>query len=70
MRTAAVWYRPGANLVGGARPAPDFHVHETSDWLVMPYELAGLSDEELRTHKPWAASILDTLDTPTGEREP
>ena len=62
VRTAAVWYRPGPDLVGGARPAPDFHVRETADWLVMPYELAGLSREEIARHKPWAASILDSLD--------
>ena len=67
VRTAAVWYRPGPDLVGGDRAGPDYRVHETADWLVMPYELAGLSHAELRAHKPWAAAILDELEPAAGE---
>jgi len=58
IRSAVVWYRPDADRTGRA---PDFHVHRTADWLVMPYELAGLSAEEIRTRKPWLAPILDSL---------
>ena len=64
VRTAAIWHRPGPDLVGGRRPAPDFRVHETADWLVMPYELAGLTLGDVRAHKPWLAPILETLDLP------
>ena len=48
IRTATVWYRPADRTVA----APDFFVHETRDWLILPYELSGLSIEQLRLHKP------------------
>ncbi len=31
---------------------PDYFLHETNDWLVLPYELVGLNDQELAQHKP------------------
>jgi hypoxanthine phosphoribosyltransferase len=47
IRIATVWYRPTEKTMR----APDFYVHETTDWLILPYELSGLSLEELRDHK-------------------
>ena len=63
VRTAAIWHRPGPDPGSGpSAPGPDFRVHETDDWLVMPYELAGLSRDEIDAHKPWLSPILDSLD--------
>ena len=58
IRIATVWYRPTEKTV---RP-PDYHIHETSDWLVLPYELSGLSIEELRERKPEISGVIDRLD--------
>jgi hypothetical protein len=57
IRIASVWYRPTARTV---RP-PEYFVHETSDWLVLPYELSGNSIEELREQRPELGSIIDRL---------
>jgi len=57
IRIATVWYRPTDRTI---RP-PDYFVHETNDWLVLPYELSGLSIEELHAHKPELAGIIDRL---------
>lgn len=57
IRTAAVWYRPTERTI---RP-PDYFVRETNDWLILPYELSGLSVDELRVHKPELAGIIDRL---------
>ena len=57
IRIASVWYRPSEAT---ARP-PDYFVHETKDWLVLPYELADLSPQELRDAKPALAPVLDDL---------
>ena len=54
-RIAAPWYRPG----GGRKP--DFYLHETTDWLVLPYELTGLGRDEIAAHKPWIVPLLDEL---------
>ena len=58
IRIATVWYRPTERTI---RP-PDFFVHETTDWLVLPYELAGLSIEELRAQKSEIAPVIDRLE--------
>ena len=57
IRIASVWYRPTERTV---RP-PEYFVHETSDWLVLPYELSGNSIEELREQRPELGSIIDRL---------
>jgi hypoxanthine phosphoribosyltransferase len=58
IRTATVWYRPTERTI---RP-PDFYVHETNDWLVLPYELSGLSIDDLREKKPEIRPVIDRLD--------
>ena len=59
IRIATVWYRPTKKTIR----APDFYVHETADWLILPYELSGLSLEELRDHKPEIQPIIERLAT-------
>ena len=58
IRIGAVWYRPGPKT---AR-VPDYFVHETADWLVLPYELAGASLGELRESRPELTEIFDRLE--------
>ncbi len=57
IRIASVWYRPTKKTMR----APDFYVHETTDWLIMPYELSGLSLKELRDHKPEIQPVIERL---------
>ena len=61
VRIAVPWYKPARNRTGRV---PDYYLHETDKWLVLPYELNGLSLDEIRTHKPFLAPVLDRL----GER--
>ena len=58
IRIATVWYRPAEDTVR----VPDYYVHKTSDWLVLPYELTGLSVDELRENRPDLADIVDRLE--------
>ncbi|MEQ8206090.1 MAG: phosphoribosyltransferase family protein [Woeseia sp.] len=57
IRTAAVWYRPGERTVS----PPDYYLHETQDWLVLPYELSGLTVDELKAHKPELQPVIERL---------
>lgn len=57
IRIGTVWYRPSEKTLR----KPDYFVHETSDWLVLPYELSGFSIEELKANRPEMADILDRL---------
>jgi hypoxanthine phosphoribosyltransferase len=58
IRIATVWYRPTKRTI---RP-PDFYIHEASDWLVLPYELTGLSLDELRDNKHEIQPVMDRLE--------
>ena len=62
IRIATVWYRPGEKTLR----VPDYFVHETSDWLALPYELAGMSIDELRENRPDLGSIIDRLEPLVG----
>lgn len=59
VRIAAPWYKPKLNRTD---IKPDFYLHTTEQWLVMPYELSGLTREEIAANKPWMLPILDSLD--------
>ena len=58
IRVASVWYRPTEKTLR----TPDYFVHETRDWLVLPYELSGFSLDELRQHRPEIRDIIDRLE--------
>lgn len=57
IRIGTVWYRPSEKTLR----EPDYFVHRTNDWLVLPYELSGFSIEELRANRPEMAGVLDRL---------
>jgi len=54
IRTATPWYKPQRRR---AQLTPDYYLHETNQWLVMPYELSGLSDAEIAQHKPFITKM-------------
>jgi uncharacterized protein len=62
IRVASVWYRPTEKTLR----TPDYYVHETRDWLVLPYELTGYSIEELQRHRPELREIIARLETIVG----
>ena len=57
IRIGTVWYRPTEKTLR----TPDYFVHETNDWLVLPYELSGFSVAELKSSRPDMAPLLDRL---------
>lgn len=50
VRVASLWNRPSHDKTG---LIPDYCLHHTENWLVFPYELHGLSRDEIRQHKPF-----------------
>ena len=57
-RIAVPWYKPTRNRTGRV---PDYYLHETGKWLVLPYEMNGLSLEEICAHKPFLAPLVERL---------
>jgi hypoxanthine phosphoribosyltransferase len=58
VRVASVWYRPTDRTLR----TPDYFVHETRDWLALPYELTGMTLDELREARPQLREIIDRLE--------
>jgi uncharacterized protein len=58
IRTATPYYKPASNQTDFA---PDFFVHATTDWLVFPHELQGLTNTELLDHKPIPQGLKQQL---------
>ncbi len=56
VRVAVPYYKPARNLTSRV---PDYWLHETSEWIKFPHSLEGLTDEEVRRHRPALARILD-----------
>lgn len=59
IRVATPWYKPASNR---SSTKPDFWVNESDEWLVMPYEMAGLTSTEIQEQKPFLEPILNMLD--------
>lgn len=57
IRVASVWYRPSEKTLR----EPEYFVHKTSDWLVLPYEMTGFSIEELQANRPEMSKLLERL---------
>ena len=57
-KVAVPWYKPSKNTSGRV---PDFYVHETDEWLVLPYELLGLDPNEIANNKPGVSEILSSI---------
>ena len=55
VRVAVPYFKPVKNLSGRK---PDYFLHTTEDWLVLPYELQGLSAEEIAEYKPDVAPLI------------
>lgn len=57
IRVGTVWYRPTEKTLR----VPEYYIHETKDWLVLPYELSGFSITELTENRPEMAGLLKRL---------
>jgi hypothetical protein len=58
VRIAAPYYR---GTDSDTAVAPDYFLQQTDDWLVLPYELTGISRGEMAQHKSWMLPLLDEL---------
>ncbi len=55
IRVAVPYYKPIRNQTG---KAPDYAVHETTDWLKYPHSLEGLTVAEIKEKRPAIYEIL------------
>jgi len=55
VKIATLWQRPSYKAVDFA---PDFMLNQTEDWLVFPYEMSGLSLDEIKEHKPFLMPFI------------
>ena len=55
IRVAVPWFKPERNQTD---TTPDFYLRETSDWLVFPHEIDGVTVEELEAARPDVAAVM------------
>ena len=55
VRIATLYQRPSFKAVN---TKPDFVLHQTENWLVFPYEMSGLSLDEITENKPFLIPYL------------
>lgn len=55
IRVAVPYYKPERNRTARV---PDYFLHETSQWIKFPHSLEGLSEDEIREHRPDLFKIL------------
>ena len=55
VRIATPYYKPANRKT---TRTPDYYLYECHEWLVLPYELDGLTEAELATYKPAAARLI------------
>ncbi len=56
VKIATLWRKPSCERVNRT---PDFYIHSTEDWLVLPYELDGLDQSEITIEKHFVKAIAD-----------
>ncbi|MFT5138458.1 MAG: hypoxanthine phosphoribosyltransferase [Lysobacterales bacterium] len=61
IRIAVPYYKPSRNQTGRI---PDYYLHETTQWLKFPHSLEGLTEAEVREHRPELFQILETAVKP------
>ncbi len=49
VKIAVPWYKPSHNRTG---IGPEYVIHQTEDWLVMPHELNGLTTSQIKKYRP------------------
>ncbi len=57
IRVATVFYKPANNQTDWT---PQYFCETTTAWIVFPHETVGLTDNEIRQHKPDMAALLWT----------
>ena len=55
VKSAVLWHRPKLRRT---EVQPDYYLHTTDEWLVFPYELKGLTPEEIQQNKPLVAPLI------------
>ena len=61
VRVAVPWYKPANNRTDRQ---PDFYINTSDQWLVLPYEMVGLSEQEIIDNKPGLGDIMASIKAP------
>ena len=59
IRVATPYFKPVNNQTDRT---PDYYIHESTEWLVFPHELDGLTTQELKENRPHIAHIIDQIE--------
>jgi len=60
IKIAVPWYKPSQNR---SIRQPDYFINTSDKWLVQPYEMVGLTQNEIFEHKPHLKPIMQSVTT-------
>ncbi|MCY4214502.1 MAG: phosphoribosyltransferase family protein [Gammaproteobacteria bacterium] len=55
IRVAVPFYKPSRNLTDRV---PDYYLRETEEWIKFPHSLEGLTNEQIKHHRPALHAVL------------
>ncbi|MCY4343454.1 MAG: phosphoribosyltransferase family protein [Gammaproteobacteria bacterium] len=55
IRVAVPFYKPSRNLTDRV---PDYYLRETEEWIKFPHSLEGLTNEQIKRHRPALHAVL------------
>ncbi len=55
VKIAVPWFKPAHVRTG---KEPDFYINSSDNWLVLPYEMVGLTEQEIYENKPGLKEVM------------
>lgn len=60
-KVAVPWFKPANNRTDRV---PDYYINTSDKWLILPYEMVGLTHQEIINNKPGLKAVMDSIPLP------
>ncbi|ABG39685.1 phosphoribosyltransferase [Paraglaciecola sp. T6c] len=57
-KVAVPWFKPANNRTDRV---PDYFINTSDKWLILPYEMVGLTHQEIIDNKPGLKAVMDSI---------
>jgi len=57
-KVAVPWFKPANNRTDRV---PDYYINTSDKWLILPYEMVGLTQQEIIDNKPGLQAVMDSI---------
>ena len=57
-KVAVPWFKPANNRTDRV---PNYYINTSDKWLILPYEMVGLTQQEIIDNKPGLQAVMDSI---------